>query len=147
MVVYIPEPMQFPVDDITALIPQKHPFVFVNKLLEVSDSQTRSSFTIIDGGVFVKDGLFQEAGLMENIAQTAALRAGYIARQTDGPVKNGFIGNVKNFEVFSLPSVGDELITEVTIGEQVFDVTIIAGKVWFGAVLIASCEMKVFAGN
>ena len=84
---------------------------------------------------------------MENIAQTAALRAGYMASEREEAVLNGFIGSVKDFEIFALPKVGDELTTEVTIENQIFNVTILSGKVWCKEVLLASCEMKVFIGN
>ncbi|MBD1391673.1 3-hydroxyacyl-ACP dehydratase [Mucilaginibacter glaciei] len=139
--------MEFPVDDISDLIPQKQPFVFVDKLLYAGDSLTRSSFKIKKDAVFVKDGLLQEAGLMENIAQTAALRAGYMAHQANALVMNGYIGNVKNLEIFALPKIDDEIITEVNIGEQIFNVTVITGKIWLDGKLIAGCEMKVFADN
>jgi predicted hotdog family 3-hydroxylacyl-ACP dehydratase len=139
--------MQLPVNDITPLIPQKHPFVMVGKLLLVDEVLTRSSFVIEPGNVFVKDGFFQEAGLMENIAQTAALRAGYLALTENKPVANGYIGSVRNFEIFQLPQINDELLTEVRIENRVFNVTILTGKIWLNTTLIASCEMKVFEGN
>ena len=138
--------MDLPVEDIRALIPQKTPFVMVGKLLYADETTTRSSFIITDDNVFVKDGVFQEAGLMENIAQTAALRAGYMAQKDDKPVETGYIGAVKDFEVFGLPKVGDELITEITIQNQIFNVTVIDGKVWHNCNLLAQCEMKVFIG-
>jgi len=138
--------MDLPVEDIRALIPQKAPFVMVGKLLYADETTTRSSFIITDDNVFVKDGVFQEAGLMENIAQTAALRAGYMAQKDDKPVETGYIGAVKDFEVFGLPKVGDELITEITIQNQIFNVTVIDGKVWHNGNLLAQCEMKVFIG-
>ena len=139
--------MKFPVEDILPLIPQRPPFVMVDKLLYADETITRSSFTILPDNVLVKHGLFQEAGLMENIAQTAALRAGYIASIKTEAVLNGFIGSVRDFEVFALPKVGDELKTEITIENQIFNVTILSGKVWCNEVLIACCEMKVFIGN
>lgn len=138
--------MNFPVEDIRAFIPQKAPFVMVGKLLYADETTTRSSVIITDDNVFVKDGVFQEAGLMENIAQTAALRAGYMAQKDDKPVETGYIGAVKDFEVFGLPKVGDELITEITIQNQIFNVTVIDGKVWHNGNLLAQCEMKVFIG-
>jgi predicted hotdog family 3-hydroxylacyl-ACP dehydratase len=136
--------MDFPVEDIIHLIPQKPPFVMVSKLLYVDEATTRSSFTINPDNLFVKDGIFQEAGLMENIAQTTALRSGYIANTQNKPVEVGYIGAIKDFEVFSLPKVNDELITEITIENQVFNVTVLLGKVWHNNILIAQCEMKVF---
>jgi len=139
--------MIFPVEDIIPLIPQKPPFVMVGKLLFVDNDITRSSFVIQADNVFVKNNQFQEAGLLENIAQTAALRAGYLASTENKPVKLGYIGAVKDLEIFSLPKTGDKLITEITIIDNIFDVTVIAGKVWHNEQLLAQCEMKVFTVN
>ncbi|MDB5001743.1 MAG: 3-hydroxyacyl-ACP dehydratase [Mucilaginibacter sp.] len=139
--------MQLPVNDITSLIPQKQPFVMVNKLLLVDETSTRSSFVIEPGNVFVKNGFFQEAGLMENIAQTAALRAGYLALTDNKPVENGYIGSVKDFEVLQMPQINDELLTEISITGRIFNVTVLTGRIWLNESLIASCEMKVFEGN
>ena len=139
--------MVFPIEDILALIPQKPPFVMVDKLLYADEMLTRSSFIISPDNVLVKHDLFQEAGLIENIAQTAALRAGYMATIEGIEVKPGYIGSVKDFGVFSLPKVGDELLTEITIENQIFNVIIFSGKVWCKDQLLASCEMKVFIGE
>jgi len=119
----------------------------VGKLLSVDENSTRSSFIIEADNVFVKNNLFQEAGLLENIAQTAALRAGYTAVEEQKPVAVGYIGAVNNFEVFDLPKVNDELVTEITVENKIFDVTVISGKVWHNEKLLAQCEMKLFAAN
>jgi predicted hotdog family 3-hydroxylacyl-ACP dehydratase len=136
--------MVFPVEDIIHLIPQKSPFVMVSKLLFVNEITTKSSFIINPDNVFVKDGIFQEAGLIENIAQTAALRSGYIASTENKPVEVGYIGAIKDFEIFDLPKANDELITEIKIENQVFNVIVLLGKVWHNERLLAQCEMKVF---
>ena len=44
--------------------------------------------------MLVSNGEFSEAGLMENIAQTAAARAGYIAVMENKPVAIGYIMSV-----------------------------------------------------
>ncbi len=116
----------------------------VSQLLYSDETITRSSFHILADNVFVKNDVFQEAGLLENIAQTAALRNGYQAEAENKPVAIGYIGAVKDFEVLGLPKVGDELITEITIGNQILDVTVILGKVWHNDNLLAQCEMKLF---
>jgi predicted hotdog family 3-hydroxylacyl-ACP dehydratase len=139
--------MNFPVEDIAHLIPQGSPFVMLGKLLFVDDISAKSSFIINGDNVFAKDGIFQEAGLIENIAQTAALRAGYIAHAENKPAELGYIGAIKNFEVFALPKVNDEIITEIIIENQVFNVTVLSGKVWHNDILLATCEMKVFINN
>ena len=136
--------MQLPVENIIPLTPQKPPFVMVGKLLYTDAELTRSSFMVNSDSVFVKDNLFQEAGLMENIAQTAALRAGYLAQIEDKPVAVGYIGAVSSFEIFDLPKVDDEIITEITVENQIFDITVLSGRVWLQKSLMAKCEMKLF---
>ena len=133
-----------PEEDILSLIPQRPPFVMISKLLYSGESITRSSLRVTEDNIFVENGRFREAGLMENIAQTAAARAGYIARMENRPVQVGYIGAVKNLEIGGLPRTGDELITEITIKDQIFDVTIITGKVWCRESIVAQCEMKIF---
>ena len=136
--------MELPMENILSLIPQKHPFVMVSKLLYVDETYTRSSFYIENDNLFVKDRLFTEGGLLENMAQTAALRTGYKAAAANKPVVRGFIGAVKNFEIFDLPKVNDELVTEMVLENQVFNVIVFQGKVWHNNRLMAQCEMKVF---
>lgn len=119
----------------------------VGRLLYTDENITRSSFYINADNVFVKNGAFQEAGLMENIAQTAALRAGYIAQIENKPVAVGYIGAVSNFEIFELPKTGDEIITEISVLNQLLGITVLGGKIWLADELIAQCEMKVFSKN
>jgi len=137
--------MTLPIEDIVPLIPQKPPFVMVGKLVSTNENTTLSSFIISEDNIFVNNGVFQEAGLMENIAQTAALRAGYIAQKENKPVAVGYIGAVSHFEIFELPRVGDEISTMIASQNQIFDITVLSGRVWLGDKLIAQCEMKVFS--
>ncbi len=132
------------VENIQSLIPQKPPFVMVDKLLGVTETAATTGFTIQADNIFVKDGVFKEPGLVENIAQTAAASAGYIAHTENKPVLVGYIGAVNNLQVFALPKTGDELITEITTENQIFDVTLISGKITCNGQLIAQCKMKIF---
>jgi 3-hydroxymyristoyl/3-hydroxydecanoyl-(acyl carrier protein) dehydratase len=139
--------MALPVNDIAELIPQKRPFVMVGKLVHVGVNNAVSRFTINSDNVFIKGYIFQEAGLMENIAQTAALREGYLAQQQNKAVSKGHIITVKDFEVLDLPRIGDELQTEIIIEEQILNMAIISGTIYLNERLIASCEMKVVIDN
>lgn len=136
--------MTLPVEDIVSLIPQKPPFVMVGKLLYADDEMTRTSFTVATDNVLSENGFFTEAGLVENIAQTAAAGAGFKALKENEPVRAGFIGAVNNLEIFDLPKTGDELQTEVRIKDRVFNVIIVSGTVRCGDKLLAQCEMKIF---
>jgi predicted hotdog family 3-hydroxylacyl-ACP dehydratase len=136
--------MTLPTQDILTLIPQRWPFVMIDTLVSSNDEATHTTLLVQAENVLVSDGVLTEAGLVENIAQTAAARAGYIARQLGKPMQPGFIGAVKNLEVFALPKLGDTIETEVTIENQIFDVTIIKGKIICKGITIAQCEMKIF---
>ncbi|HWK03037.1 MAG TPA: hypothetical protein VNS58_05375 [Puia sp.] len=133
-----------PEEDILPLIPQRPPFVMISKLLSSDESSTRTSLLVTEENIFVEKGLFREPGLMENIAQTAAARAGYMARLAGLPVQVGYIGAVKNLVITGLPKTNDEIITEIKIKDQVFDVTIISGTIWCREEVVAQCEMKIF---
>src|SRR5690349_15285664 len=100
--------------DILSLIPQRPPFVMVGALIHYDEKVTRTSFTIREDNILVENGRFTEPGLVENIAQTAAARAGYISISENMPVQVGYIGSVKDLKIYDLPIVNDELETEIT---------------------------------
>jgi predicted hotdog family 3-hydroxylacyl-ACP dehydratase len=135
------------VENIQSLLPQKPPFVMVEALLSCDEHITQTSFKVVAGNVMLSNDQFTEGGLMENMAQTAAAGAGYRAAKENKPVEVGYIGAVKNFEVFELPQLNDELLTEVKIKDQVFDMTIIAATVRRNTTVIAQCEMNIFIGR
>lgn len=132
------------INHIETLIPQRPPFVMVDKLLSVTETSTTTVFSIRADNIFVENGRFKEPGLVENIAQTAAARAGYVSQTENKPVLVGYIGAVNNLQVFLLPKTGDELITEITIENQIFDVTLISGKITCNGEPVAQCKMKIF---
>ena len=133
-----------PADDILDRIPQKPPFVMIDRLVWSDEKTSRSTFLIREENILVEEGVFGECGMVENIAQTAAARAGAIGQNPDEPVKIGYIGAIKNLEVFALPRISDILETEITIDNQIFDVTLISAKVKCRDQLMAQCQMKVF---
>lgn len=132
------------VENIQDLIPQRPPFVMVDKVISYSETGFTTGFSIKADNIFTENGLFKEPGLVENIAQTAAARAGYVSKAENKPVLVGYIGAVNNLEIFSLPQTGDELITEITIENQIFDVTLISGKITCHNETIVQCKMKIF---
>lgn len=119
----------------------------VDELLHADEKTSRTRFTIKEENVLVENGLFSEAGIMENIAQTAAAGEGFRALNEQRPVSVGYIGAIRNFQVHELPRVGETLQTEIIILDQVFQVCSIDGRVFRDDQLIASCEMKLFIEN
>jgi hypothetical protein len=125
-------------------IPQRPPMVMVGKLISVEGKRTLTSFLISEDNLFCEGVRFLEAGLIENIAQTAASGAGYRSLLKNERPPPGFIGGIKNLVIYSLPVVGDLLITEVLVENEIFDATVIIGRISVNGKLIAECEMKIF---
>jgi predicted hotdog family 3-hydroxylacyl-ACP dehydratase len=134
------------VDNILSLLPHRPPFVMIDELLFADGSSARTSYHVSPDNPLVEDGKWSEAGLLENIAQTVAAGAGYMAKSRNEAVQVGFIGGVKNFVVADLPSVGDQLITETIVTDDVFNMVRVEGKIHSKGTLIASCELNIFIG-
>lgn len=134
-------------ENILEFIPPRHPFVMVDHLLYADEEKAATIFTIQSDNIFVENGAFAAAGLLENIAQTVAAGAGYKERMEGKGVSGGFIASVRNFEVFFLPKVNDVLTTEVIVTGKVFAVTAVTGKVLLNDTLVAQCEMKIFSNS
>ena len=130
--------------DIVQYIPQRPPFVMVGDVLQADVALSRTSFEITADNIFVKDNLFTEPGLVENMAQTAAAGTGYRYKQAGTVVPVGFIGAIKGLKIFSLPRVGDTIFTEVKITHTLLNVHVVEATVMLGEELVAKCEMKIF---
>lgn len=129
---------------ILELIPQRAPFVLVDEFVYEDEQTLYSLFRVPGDHVLVDGGLLSEGGLVENIAQTAAARAGYLCRKEGQPVPLGYIGAVQHLHIYDLPKVGDELRTTIIIKHQVFNSTQVEGTVRLGDKVLGSCEMKIF---
>jgi predicted hotdog family 3-hydroxylacyl-ACP dehydratase len=133
-----------PVTNVETLIPQRPPFVMVGRLLHADETKATSSFTVLKSNILVNDNEFSEAGIIENIAQTAALHMGYVASTIDKKIPQGMIGGIKNLEIAYLPEVNNLLTTSISIEHEVMNAKIIKGTVSMKNEIIARCEMKVF---
>lgn len=130
--------------DILQYIPQRPPMVMIDTLKATTDKSADTGLTITADNIFVNEGLFSPSGLLENMAQTAAAHAGYLARQRNEPVKVGFIGAVKDLQVISLPPAGATVHTSIEVQNTVFNATSVLAKVMLEGALVASCELKIF---
>ncbi len=130
-------------DAIPDYIPQREPVILVDALVEVTENGSLSTLKIEDDNLFCSQGVFDECGVIEHIAQSAALRIGYCYKSRGEQVPLGFIGSVSNFEIESLPKVGELLLTQITVEQEVFGITLLSAQVHIGARCIARCRMKV----
>ncbi len=126
------------------MIPQKPPMVMVDRLVASDDASTTSQLLLDKQNIFCKNGYFHEPGIIENMAQTAALRAGFMAQNKNTEPIIGFIGAVKKVTIHELPKDSEVLQTKITVLTEVANATIVSGKVFAGSKLIAEGEMSIF---
>ena len=117
------------IDFIKKMIPQKDPFVMIDKLLYFDAEKVVSGFKVTSDNILTSpDGYFTEGGLIENMAQSIALHRGYrgyINRGKDEKPKTGFIGSIKHATINSLPKAGTELTTTVEIVAEIMMVSLV----------------------
>ena len=134
-------------DFIGKLIPQKAPFVMVDKLLHFEERKVVAGLTISEKNIFTQNNKFTAPGLIEHMAQSVALYTGYqfFLKKEEPPI--GYIGAIKKAEILKLPSVGKELVTTVLILHDIMGVTLVTAETECDGIIIASSEMKTVLAN
>jgi predicted hotdog family 3-hydroxylacyl-ACP dehydratase len=136
--------MQFNEINVLDILPQLPPFVMIDTLLYCDRERTETALQVRKDNIFCDNGHLSESGLIENIAQTCAARMGYINKYIcRDTVKLGFIGAIRNMEIFRLPQTGEQLITRIDTLEEIFRMTLVNANIRVGEDLVAACEMKI----
>ena len=130
--------------EILQYIPQRSPMVMVDKLLDANDTSAVTGLSVDNDNIFVNGGYLLEPGIVEHIAQSAALQAGYRFAKSGMPVPIGYIAAVKDLIISALPKVNTELVTRIEIINHLMGVTLVRGHVAGEGMHIATCEMRIF---
>jgi len=128
---------------ILELIPQRPPFVMVDRLVSSDAVFSVTELEVRNDNVFVEDGRLAASGLVENIAQTCAARIGYINLNSGSSVKIGVIGSITNLNFAKTPTVGQKIVTTIELLQEVFQVTLVEAVVRCGEEELARCNMKI----
>lgn len=126
---------------ILKLIPQRPPFVMVDRLVEMNGNTAVTEFTVRPDCIMVEDGVLTAYGLIENMAQTCAARIGYINLHRKVPI--GMIGAVRDYRTCRNPVVGVTLRTTVTDIESVMNMTMADVTVEDSSGVVASGVLKI----
>lgn len=133
--------------DIITYIPQRYPMVMLSSLIHADQKEVRTSLKIEDDNIFVENGHLMAPGIVENMAQSVAARAGYMAKLQNSEVPLGFIGAIQNLEIIELPKVGETIDTTVFLEHEIFNASIVSGTVRLNEKIIAHCKMKIFVSS
>lgn len=116
----------------------------IGSLVYYDERRTITETTIKEDNIFVDGGLFSASGLMENIAQTCAARIGFVNKYIlKKGIQIGFIGAIKNLQVFRLPQTGETITTTIDVVDEVFGVTLAQARVTCGEETLVSTDMKI----
>jgi len=130
-------------EEIEKLIPQKAPFVLVDKIIAHEEHRIVAGFKVPSEHVLVNaEGFLTEPGIIEHFAQSIALHQGYDFAKRQFPAPVGYIGSIKNFDIQQLPKVGQELSTTIHILHKMMGVTMVKGEVLADGLQIATGEMR-----
>ncbi|MCG3167340.1 MAG: hypothetical protein POELPBGB_03130 [Bacteroidia bacterium] len=136
-------------EQLLKFIPQRQPMVMIDKLFFSDAEKCITGLRISEKNIFCREALFREPGLIENMAQTAAVHSGYNASKqaATGEYKGapiGFIGAVKDFKIYFLPAINSEITTEIQVTHRIMDATVVNAFVSSNGNRVAECELKIF---
>lgn len=110
--------------DINNYLPHRAPMLMVDWVLKMNHEIVETVFEIKPDNIFIQDGTFVEAGLIENAAQTcsAIVAKGYYVDENNEDRENvdviGFISALKTLKIHALPKSGQTITTLATFVSQ-----------------------------
>lgn len=124
------------------LLPQKFPFVMVDRLFSYSQTSLVAGLKIQNDNIFVEENTFLEAGLIEHMAQSVALHTGYQFFLKNEVAPTGYIGSLKDIEIKKLPHINDMIQSTITILQEFGGITMVDIVTTLNDEEIASGQMK-----
>lgn len=135
--------MDFSQLQITQLIPQRPPFVMVDKVLSCDLTDAVTELYVSEDNIFLDDMKLSPAGIIENMAQSCAARMGCINLMNNDSVKIGFIGDIRNCEIIRQPIFNETITTYVHIVVDVMQLTLAEVTAKVGDEIVATARIKV----
>ena len=107
--------------DIKRFLPHRTPMLMVDLILKLDDEYVETIFDIKAENIFIKNNILAESGLIENMAQTCSsiVAKDYFIDENNQDIKEvdiiGFISAIKTLKIYTLPKVGDVIITKASL--------------------------------
>lgn len=127
-------------------LPHREPMLMTDYILELTPEKVVTSFVISPDNIFVHNGEFVEAGLIENAAQTCSSILGqsfFENAEADTKVI-GFITNIKKIEISGLPKAGDTIISKASLISQFENICHIFCETFHEDTLLIRAEINLF---
>lgn len=107
--------------EIKNYLPHREPMLMVDIISAISADSVETQYVIPLESPFVKNRLLQEAGLIENAAQTCSAIVGqsYFFDENQNEITDakvlGFISSIKKVEIFGLPKSESQIRTKAVL--------------------------------
>ena len=132
--------------DLRTLIPHRPPMLLVDEIVSLTAQAGQSKTHIGADFLFLRaDGTVAPEAFCEIIAQSYGVCEGQ--RRLDAGLSldgGGYLVSVRDFEVFALARVGDELCTHTQQLDDCFGTRIVQGTVWRGSEKLAQATVYIF---
>lgn len=127
-------------------LPHREPMLMTDYILELTKEKVITSFVIKEDNIFVNKGIFVEAGLIENSAQTCSSILGqrFFENPEAGTKVIGFITNIKKIEIFALPEAGNTIISKASLISQFDSICHIFCETFLDEKLLMRSEINLF---
>ena len=132
---------------VTSLIPQRPPFVMVDRIVSCDDTDAVTELSVRQDNILLDDTRLSSAGVVENMAQSCAVRMGCVNALKNEPIRLGYIGEIKNLKIYRLPMPDEVLTTEVHVMMDYFDMTLASVCTKVNDEVVAEARMKLAMSN
>jgi len=133
--------MGTPTQEVLTLLPQKPPFLFVDKVVEFLDDKIMTSYQVTGQENFFL-GHFPGNPIMPGvILQEACFQTGALLMQKRGGASGlGVVVRVDQVKFKNFVKPGDELVIEVKLDEQLKNAFYMTGKIRVNGDIVMSCK-------
>lgn len=131
-------------------LPHREPMLMVDKVVEICREKVITSFYIDSDNIFLENGFLNEAGMVENMAQTCSTITGQDLRneirhhEDPGSQVIGFITNIKKVKIYSLPSANEEIISVAELQSQFGEICNVHCSIMRGDEVLAESDISLF---
>ncbi len=143
--------------DVTKYLPHRGNMLMVDKLLALTDDIVETELTLSKNNIFVDNSLFQESGLIENIAQTCSIIVGssYFHQEEGDQLDEennsdviGFISTIKKINIHHLPKINTTIKSKGVLVSRFdgdgYSICTMNGLIYSGEKLLLDCQLNLF---
>lgn len=125
-------------------LPHRSPMILVEGLEALFEQGACCSLTVTPSLALSSSEGLSEGGLLEHMAQSAALFSGVEYKAKGEKIPVGFITKVSHVHITSLPQHGDHISTRIEVIHDLGYASLVQAESFVAGVSLATCRLQVF---